>query len=256
MDEGYGGFQIGRNLATDRTLDEERSKVSKYLHSSGFSIKEKSIFDVSFDSDTSRDMSPYVSNRPRSPIYSGTHSSRIPHRSIFIDGTASGIGTGGWMRVEYAADKFTEAAPWAGTGDADISDGSPYSGDFQFVQTEDQIQAMKASATEIRQTFQSFGYLSVGWTYGTGTHIGCKTVDGSTWIGAGDPSIPSNTDYSFLGWDAAGVLEPRGTDPTDANDGVWRESLIYLVETGATYLPIMGIYAQDVDAASEKRYFR
>lgn len=177
--------------------------------------------------------------------------------SVFcdLDGTESGIGTGGWMRVEYSADKFTQDNPWTETGDSNISDGTPYSGDFTFSHTLDQIDAMKASATEIRQTFQSYGYGSVGWTFSTGAHFGCKTLDGSVWIGAGDPSIPTNTDYSFVGWDANGVLEPRGTDPTDANDLVWRESLIYLIESGNTYLPIQGVYVQDVDLPSERRYF-
>lgn len=175
-----------------------------------------------------------------------------------LDGTVSGIGSGGWMRVEYAEDKFTQANPWTGTGDNDVRDGSPYSGDFVFSHTTEQINAMKSTATQIRQTFQSFGYGSVGWTYGSGTSsagMGCRTHEGTVWISSGDPSIPSNTDYSFLGWDANGVLEPRGTDPTDANDATWRESLIYLIESGNTYLPILGVYSGDVDGSGEQRYF-
>jgi len=115
---------------------------------------------------------------------------------------------------------------------------------------------MKATASEIRQTFDSYGKGSVGWTYGGGTHMGCKTLNGSTFNStSGVINLPSNTDYSFNGWNSSGVITPRGTDPADANDQVWRQGLIYLVESGNTYLPILGIYNRDVDAANEGRYF-
>ena len=116
---------------------------------------------------------------------------------------------------------------------------------------------MKAIASEIRQTLDSYGKGSVGWTYNNGNYMGCKTLDGSVFNSTSNPGInlPSNTDYSFSGWNSSGVITPRGTDSTDANDQTWRQGLIYLVESGNTYLPILGIYNRDVDATNEERYF-
>jgi hypothetical protein len=167
-----------------------------------------------------------------------------------LTGDESGIGSGGWMRVKYAADLYTQANPWTSAG------GFAYSGDFTFTYTNEQINAMKATASEIRQTLDSYGKGSVGWTYNGGTYMGCKTLNGSIFNStSGGINLPTNTDYGFNGWNSSGVIEPRGTDPTDANDAVWRQGLIYLVESGNTYLPILGIYNRDVDAASEQRYF-
>ena len=166
-----------------------------------------------------------------------------------LTGTTSGIGTGGWMRVEYSADKYSQSSPWT------LVSGQAYSGDFSFSHTNNQINAMKNTAAQIRQTLDSYGRGSVGWTYSNGSYMGCKTLDGSVFWGSGSVNIPSNTDYSFSGWNSSGVVTPRGTDPTDTNDGVWRRGLIYLVESGNTYLPILGIYNSDVDATNEERYF-
>ena len=168
-----------------------------------------------------------------------------------LTGDESGIGSGGWMRVEYAADLYTQANPWT------LQSGFAYSGDFTFTHTNNQINAMKAIASEIRQTLDSYGKGSVGWTYNNGNYMGCKTLDGSVFNSTSNPGInlPSNTDYSFSGWNSSGVITPRGTDSTDANDQTWRQGLIYLVESGNTYLPILGIYNRDVDATNEERYF-
>ena len=57
------------------------------------------------------------------------------------------------------------------------------------------------------------------------------------------------------GWNSSGVITPRGTDPTDQNDATWRSGIIYLVETGNTYLPIKQIIHADVDDTGEERYF-
>ena len=85
--------------------------------------------------------------------------------------------------------------------------------------------------------------------------MGCRTLNGTDFWGSGSINIPTNNDYSFAGWNSSGVITPRGTDPTDANDGTWRQGIIYLIETGNTYLPIKGIFNSDVDAANEERYF-
>jgi hypothetical protein len=167
-----------------------------------------------------------------------------------LTGDESGIGSGGWMRVKYAADLYTQANPWK------LAGGFAYSGDFTFTYTNEQINAMKATASEIRQTLDSYAKGSVGWTYNGGTYMGCKTLNGSIFNStSGVINLPTNTDYGFNGWNSSGVIEPRGTDPTDANDQVWRQGLIYLVESGNTYLPILGIYNRDVDDANEQRYF-
>ena len=167
-----------------------------------------------------------------------------------LTGDESGIGSGGWMRVKYAADLYTQANPWK------LAAGFAYSGDFTFTYTNEQINAMKATASEIRQTLDSYAKGSVGWTYNGGTYMGCKTLNGSIFNStSGGINLPTNTDYGFNGWNSSGVIEPRGTDPTDVNDQVWRQGLIYLVESGNTYLPILGIYNRDVDAANEQRYF-
>ena len=166
-----------------------------------------------------------------------------------LTGLESGIGSGGWMRVEYAADLYTQADPWA------LAPGFSYSGDFSFTYTNEQIAAMKATASQIRQTLDSYGKGSVGWTYAGGSYQGCKTIDGSIYNSTTSSNLPFNTDYSFNGWNSSGVITPRGTDPTDANDQTWRQGRIYLVESGNTHLPILGIYNRDVDAANEERYF-
>jgi len=174
-----------------------------------------------------------------------------------LDGTVSGIGTGGWMRVEYANDRYTEASPLAGST-------SGWSGLFTFVQDTDLIKAMTANATQVRQTLESWGKGSVGWTYST-AYMGMRTMGGFTaTTGTGGTTaaainLPPNTSMSFYGWNAQGALS-LGLDPTDHNDNnVWDQSVAYFVENptanGTFNLPITEAYARDVDNAAEKRYW-
>ena len=99
-----------------------------------------------------------------------------------LDGTVSGIGTGGWMRVEYAADYATQSSPWGGTGNAtNLSASVNSTSTFTFVQSAGLINHMKNTATQIRQTFERWANGSVGWTYNNPdkSYIGIQTHNGS-----------------------------------------------------------------------------
>jgi hypothetical protein len=180
-----------------------------------------------------------------------------------LDGTVSGIGTGGWMRVEYAADYATQSSPWGGTGNGvNLSEPVNSTSTFTFVQSDELINRMKNTATQIRQTFERWGQGSVGWTYNNTakSYIGIQTHDGSNfWQDSPGPAstynLPPNTSLSFNGWNAQGALA-LGKDPTDNNiGGVWDQSIGYFVEDGNTYLPIKKFYSTDVDSATELSYF-
>ena len=179
-----------------------------------------------------------------------------------LDGTVSGIGTGGWMRVEYAADYATQSSPWGGTGNAtNLSASVNSTSTFTFVQSAGLINHMKNTATQIRQTFERWANGSVGWTYNNPdkSYIGIQTHNGSNfWADSPGPAstynLPPNTSLSFNGWNAQGALS-LGVDPTDNNNTQWDQSIAYFVEDGNTYLPIKKFYSTDVDAASELSYF-
>jgi len=176
-----------------------------------------------------------------------------------LDGTVSGIGTGGWMRVEYTNDRYTQANPLAGAG----AGTSGWSGPFTFAQDTDLIKAMTANATQVRQTLESWGEGSVGWTWTTaymgmktmGGFVGSSTAGGTT---AAAVNLPPNTSMSFYGWNAQGALS-LGVDPTDQNGTPWSQSVAYFVENptpnAGFQLPITEAMARDVDDVSEKRYW-
>lgn len=179
-----------------------------------------------------------------------------------LDGTVSGIGTGGWMRVEYDADYATQSSPWSNTGNStNLSASVNSTSTFTFVQSDELINRMKNTATQIRQTFERWGQGSVGWTYNNPakSYVGIQTHNGSNfWTDSPGPAstynLPPNTSLSFNGWNAQGALA-LGKDPTDNNVGVWDQSIAYFVEDGNTYLPIKKFYATDVDTANELNYF-
>ena len=185
-----------------------------------------------------------------------------------LDGSASGIGEGGWMRIGYSADKYTRAAPWSGVGsDPAFAD----SGRFQLEFNDSFVGAMRKSAVEIRQTIDSYAKGSVGWTYGDGSNMGAKLFDGTSYAStSGGLNLPSDVELGFEGWDVHGLKNPmkggstglvRGTDPTDANDNdYWIRGLAYFVERKDTHyknwrLPVTNILNRDVDNSEEKRYF-
>jgi len=183
--------------------------------------------------------------------------------SVFCDmtGNESGIGTSGWMAIKYAEDKYSESSPWSNTGNSDQTN-PPYSGDFSFILSTNEIQSLLDTTSESRQKLPSYGRGSVGWTYNGGSYQGAKAFDNSLHrsISATENSnlilganSPSSISYGFT--DITSFTN-TGTDPTDANDQVWRNGTIYLRETTTRqYLPIRGIYNADVDTTDEQRYF-
>jgi hypothetical protein len=181
-----------------------------------------------------------------------------------LNGTASGIGSGGWMRIEYSTDLYTQAAPWTETANNTLAD-PPFSGNFTFVLSDAQINALLSSTTETRQVFESYGYGSVGWTYASaqaGDYLGALawggTLHRSTAAPEGNNLILGATRPTSISWSFVNIqtFTDTGTDPTDINDNVWRQSIIYLRElTTRQYLPIKGVYAADVDSVGEQRYF-
>jgi len=177
-----------------------------------------------------------------------------------MDGTASGIGSGGWYRIDYRQDSYSQSGPWTGTGLSSVANPA-YSGNFIFSLNDSEIQSLLDNTTETRTVFESWGFGSVGWTYGNGSHMGARSFDGSEHKNNGNfndnlilgSSSPSTISYSFTDIQ---TFDGSGNDPGDANDGVWRQGIIYVRETGSRgLLPIRGIWNADVDATSERRYF-
>ena len=160
-----------------------------------------------------------------------------------LDGSASGIGEGGWMRIGYSADKYTRAAPWSGVG---TNPAFADSGRFQLEFNDAFVGAMRNGAVEIRQTIDSYAKGSVGWTHDDGSHMGATLFDGTSYAStSGGLNLPSDVEIGFEGWDVHGLVNPmrggsRGlvekTDPTDVDDkDYWIRGLAYFVER-KTYL--------------------
>lgn len=183
-----------------------------------------------------------------------------------LTGTASGIGTGGWMKITYASDKYTQGAPYTLTGNGSPGDGIPYAGDFAFSLPDAAISALLNITTETRGVLESWGKGSVGWTY-DGTYMGAKAWNNSTHRGAsssdnsnlliGGSAKPSSISYAFPnGGGGITNFNNAGTDPTDINDDVWRQSFVYVRENGTRqYFPMRGIYVADADSVNEERYW-
>lgn len=166
-----------------------------------------------------------------------------------VDGSASGIGSGRWYRIQYAQDYYSREAPWKGVG------SDAYSGEFSFDLSDADISSLLSITTETRQQFESFGYGSVGWTYAlpNNPYMGGHTFNNDPIFYLGDTK-PSTLSYNFNG--IGGPFDNSGTDPTDANDTVWRRSVIYFHESGSRgLLPVKGIQHNDVDSSHEQRYF-
>jgi hypothetical protein len=185
---------------------------------------------------------------------------------VDFDGTVSGIsGGGGWMRIAYAQDYYSQASPWTNTGIGDAPGASSVVFGLEF--TDAQVSALLSATSESRQAFTSYGNGSVGWTY-TNANVklgGYMTV--KQWQdGTGrDSASVAGSDYwgvslSYLvnGDSVAGTLNSfpnSGSDPTDANDAAWRVGTIYIRDTSKTKLPIRRISHADVDGVGESRYF-
>lgn len=195
--------------------------------------------------------------------------------AIDVDGSAqfSPINDSGvWVRVRYSQSFYSRTSPWSGrTGLSDPSNQSTtaYSGDFSWEQSDGFINSVLNVSTEVRQTFESWGYGSVGWTYqGNNAYMEGKGFDGvnyTRWGGNGGTHTGvtggrlngmSHSVTSINGpWDNPTA---NGTDACDANDSVWRYGRFHFRWTGGTSkqpLPIKGVYNADVDDGSEQRYF-
>lgn len=174
---------------------------------------------------------------------------------VDFDGTVSGItGGGGWMRIAYSQDYYSQASPWEAVGN------QMNSVVFGLEHTDAQVNALLDAASESRCKFESWGKGSVGWTYGTGDARINNYMAVSQWMDGTGETVnhtsanywPSTLTYSFTN---INTFNNSGTDPSDANDAVWRQGIIYIRDTTATKLPIRRILHDDVDTAGEARYF-
>ena len=190
------------------------------------------------------------------------------------DGSQSGITSGGvWIRIRYAQSYYSRSDAWRGQGGLSnpaAQNTTAYSGNFAFEQDEAWISALLTIGNfeEIRQIFESWGYGSVGWTYGSGymESRGFDDVDYTRW---GSNSNIVGKDYTRVSGMSHSTSSingsfsnptSRNTDPTDNNDSTWRVGRFYFryVPPGgssALPLPIKGIWNADVDGGSEQRYF-
>ena len=166
--------------------------------------------------------------------------------SVFVDfsGATSGISTtGGWMRVRYAQDYYSQASPWTGAGTCENS----CSIDFSWDLSNEFITAMLADASEIRQTFETGCFNSVGWTYSTPLQkFGAFRQD----LLSALYSV-ATVSYGFSNINSFAA----GTDTCDINDNVWRSGTIYMRDTTRTYLPIRQVWAGDINSDGEEMYF-
>lgn len=193
---------------------------------------------------------------------------------VDFDGSESGITDvgGPWLRLRYGASAYSRSSPWGGqSGLTDPANQSTtaYSGNFTFEQNASWMSALLGNATEVRQTFESWGYGSVGWTYqGNNAYMegrGFDDVNYTRWGGNGGTHTGvTGGRLSGMSHSTTSIAGPwnnptaNGTDATDANDAVWRYGRFYFRWTGGGSkqpLPIKGVYNADVDGASEQRYF-
>ena len=124
------------------------------------------------------DFATWIATNPSSGTYwikpSGYTSTAEQVYIAVNDGAASGITSGGvWVRIRYAQSYFQRSDAWrgqSGLSDPANQSSTAYSGDFAYEQSNGLIAALLTSGnfTEIRQIFESWGYGSVGWTYGSG----------------------------------------------------------------------------------------
>ena len=190
------------------------------------------------------------------------------------DSAQSGITSGGvWIRIRYSQSYFERSNAWRGnSGLSNPANQSTtaYSGNFTFEQSNGWIAALLQTGnfTEIRQIFESWGYGSVGWTYGSGymESRGFDDVDYTRW---GTNSNIVGKDYTRVSGMSHSTSSingsfsnptSRNTDATDNNDSNWRYGRFYFryVPPGgsaALPLPIKGIWNADTDGSSEQRYF-
>ena len=191
------------------------------------------------------------------------------------ESSQSGITSGGvWVRIRYAESYYSRSNAWRGQGGLSNpanQSSTAYSGDFSFEQSNAWISGLLTTGnfTEIRQTFESWGYGSVGWTYGSG-YMESRGFDDVNYTRWGTNSNIVGKDYSRVngmshrsGGSLNGPFDNptgRNTDATDNNDSTWRYGRLHFryvppAGSSALPLPIKGIWNADVDGGSEQRYF-
>ena len=191
------------------------------------------------------------------------------------ESSQSGITSGGvWVRIRYAESYYSRSNAWRGQGGLSNpanQSSTAYSGDFSFEQSNAWISGLLTTGnfTEIRQTFESWGYGSVGWTYGSG-YMESRGFDDVNYTRWGTNSNIVGKDYSRVngmshrsGGSLNGPFDNptgRNTDDTDRNDSTWRYGRFHFryvppAGSSALPLPIKGIWNADVDGGSEQRYF-
>lgn len=189
---------------------------------------------------------------------------------VYVDfgGGESGITDAGpWIRLRYDQDYYSRSNAWRGQGglsDPAAESTTAFSGEFDYEQSYGWIDSLLDSSTEVRQRFESWGYGSVGWTYGSGymQARGFNGVNYTRWNGSQDIAGKDYTRPTGMSHSVQSINGPydsptaRNTDPTDNNDSVWRVGVFWFKNTSSTkILPIKGIYNADVDGGSEQRYF-
>ena len=190
------------------------------------------------------------------------------------DSSQSGITSGGvWIRIRYSQSYYSRGDAWRGQGGLSNpanQSSTAYSGNFSFEQSDAWIAALlqQGNFTEIRQIFESWGYGSVGWTYGSG-YMESRGFDDVNYTRWGTNSNIVGKDYTRVSGMSHSTSSINGsfsnptgrnTDQTDRNDSTWRYGRFYFryVPPGgssALPLPIKGIWNADVDGGSEQRYF-
>ena len=191
------------------------------------------------------------------------------------ESSQSGITSGGvWVRIRYAESYYSRSNAWRGQGGLSNpanQSSTAYSGDFSFEQSNAWISGLLTTGnfTEIRQTFESWGYGSVGWTYGSG-YMESRVFDDVNYTRWGTNSNIVGKDYSRVngmshrsGGSLNGPFDNptgRNTADTDRNDSTWRYGRFHFryvppAGSSALPLPIKGIWNADVDGGSEQRYF-
>ena len=197
------------------------------------------------------------------------------------DSSQSTITAGGiWVRLRYAQSYYSRSDAWRGQGGLSNpanESTTAYSGNFTYEQSNGFIGQLlqPGNYIEIRQVFESWGYGSVGWTYGSG-YMESRGFDGvnyTRWNGSQnivgkDYNRTTGMSHKVDTVDDNQLLnEPfsnpttRGVDRTDSNDSTWRNGRFgfrFVPSTNTDSrlpLPILGIWNADVDGGSEQRYF-
>lgn len=165
----------------------------------------------------------------------------------------------GWIRVQYRDDYYSRSSPWTLTANGNPAAFIP-SQEFFFDLADDEVLALSTNSQDVRQRFQTFGIGSVGWTYNTGNQYQSHVAINGEWYhsqGNGlhltrsrAPGISYAVGTSYTSFNNS------GSDPTDANDGTWRDGTFSFRDTSGTgILPIKRISHADVDSTNEARYF-